>query len=264
MSIEIESLINKIKQKLELRGISSDFIREKISSEIKKSKLDLKKIKEKDLKLLIKDLRSDLRKYSGRFHTNDQDEPLIEHLSTRERLNDLPLIKSIFEKLKVKSVVDLGCGVNPIALASRSIKYDGYDIDGIALNQVNNFFIKNNFDGRTHLMDISKEGVSFPSADLFLLLKVLDVIERRGHKISERIIKSIPSKYILVSFPKITVSGRPMNHPQRGWIERMLSRINLKYTKLETKNEIYYLVFKIEVSHQLISEVQQLQVQKNA
>ena len=89
---------------------------------------------------------------------------------------------------------------------------------------------------------------NLPSADLCLMFKVVDVLEseKKGHKYSEEVIKLLAEKcgFVVFSFATRTVSGRSMNFPQRGWIERMLTRIGLKYKMLEFESEIFYVISK--------------------
>jgi len=79
------------------------------------------------------------------------------------------------------------------------------------------------------------------------LFKVLDPLEQgKGHKLSEVLIKAIPAKWIVVSFATKTVAGKPMRHPERGWIERMLDRIGYKFSKFKTSNELFYIIQKFK------------------
>jgi len=81
------------------------------------------------------------------------------------------------------------------------------------------------------------------------MFKLVDVIEanKKGHKYSEGIIKILANKckFVVVSFSKLTVSGKFMNFPYRGWIERMLERINFNFKILDFPNEVFYVVSKV-------------------
>jgi len=61
---------------------------------------------------------------------------------------------------------------------------------------------------------------------------------------AEKIIRKIPSQYLLISFSTKTLSGRPMNHPQRGWIEQLTKRLGYGFEIIKSKNEIFYLIKK--------------------
>ena len=171
-------------------------------------------------------------------------ELLDTHTSTKERLEDYQSLKDKITPLQVNSILDLGCGINPIALASKEINYSATDINEDDLKLIKIYFKTNKIQGEVFTYDLRALKNPLPKADLCLLLKVFDVLETKGHKLAEKIINFIQCKYILISFSTKTLSGKPMNHPQRGWIERLLKRLNYKYECFKTKNEIFYLVNK--------------------
>ena len=141
--------------------------------------------------------------------------------------------------------MDIGCGTNPIHLADREIVYYATDINEGNLKEVKEHFEKNNISGKVFFYDLRKiKSKDLPNADLCLILKVFDVLEKRGHKLAEKIISSIQCKYFLISFPTKTLSGKPMNHPQRGWIELLLNRLGFQFKIIKSKNEIFYLAEK--------------------
>lgn len=249
----IKQIASKIKQKKELSGLSDKIVLNVLEECLKKKKLDIENLKNKDFKLLVKSVRAQLRDYAGRFNKNSKsrfkllkkgriEDLLKTHISTKERYEIYPQLKKILENLKVKSVLDLGCGINPIALAKSGIEYHACDINEEDLELVSYYFKKNKINGDSFFYDLRNIKEDLPYADICLILKVFDVIEKKGHKLAEKIIKSIKSRYILISFSTKTLSGKPMNHPQRGWIEQLLNRIDYKFSILNCKNEIFYLV----------------------
>lgn len=254
--MNINGVLEKVKQKKELSGIDDSIILESIHRNIKKFNINIEKAKPKDYKELIKIIRADLRKYAGRFQFSLKDRlELLEkgeieyllktHSSTKERLESYPIIKRVIGELDIKSILDLGCGLNPIALSERGINYYACDINKHDLILVKKFFRKNNIDGEVFICDLRNlKYETLPSADLVLLFKVLDVIENRGHKLAEQIISTLKCRYLIASFSTKTLSGKPMNHPQRGWMERMLSRLNYKFKIVKTKNELFYFIDK--------------------
>jgi hypothetical protein len=253
--VEIDYLLNKIKEKKELSGLDNSIVLVALEKQIRKGHFNLSILKKKDIKKLVKLTRNDLRITVGSFNVNfssskldiskvSSEELISLHTSTRERILLYPWLKEFIKKLDVNSILDLGCGLNPLALASKDYVYYASDINGENISLVNNFFKHNNLKGKAFIFDlrnIKKDRALLPSADLCLLLKVFDVIEKRGHKLAEEIITSLDCKYFLISFSTKTLSGKPMNHPQRGWIERMLSRLGYSYKIIKEKNEIFYL-----------------------
>lgn len=251
----IKNLSIHVKQKKELSGLADFVVEDALKSYLKKNNINKDNLSEKEEKIIIKEVRNNLRKLSGRFQNNSEEKIslskktdinsiLSKHSSTKERLEDYSLIKEKINSLNIKSILDLGCGINPIALASNSIKYYASDINESDLEVVREYFNLKNIQGNVFTYDLRNIDNSLPKADLCLIFKVFDVIETKGHKLAEKIIKTIDCKYFLISFSTKTLSGKPMNHPQRGWIEQLLKRLNYKYESFKTKNEIFYIIEK--------------------
>ena len=261
-------LINKIKQKKELRGIADEVVEKTLYSFLAKNPKIEKKISESKnlenssaVEECIKKVRAELRRVSGSFEIDNKDrEILIEqnkiseilstHSSTKERIEYYDLI---YDKIFAitgtpDSVLDLGCGLNPLSFPLteqfKKTIYYASDINKDNLKLVKRYFEKNNIRGRTFFYDLTKIAQDLPKAKVCFLFKVLDIIETKGHKLAEKIINLLRCKYIVVSFATKTLSGKKMEHFERGWIERMLNRLNLKWTKFEVENELFYVVEK--------------------
>lgn len=253
--ITSEFIVSEIRKKKGLSGISPEIIGGLLESYLSKNKISLSKITLRGVKLIVKDIRASLRSYTGRFQSSSADrKKLVEagditrllksHSSTQERMEFYPELREKIYSLGISSILDLGCGLNPLALARPGIHYFASDIREDELEIVRLFFHNHHISGETFVYDLKKMHGALPNADICLLLKVVDVIETKGHKLAEKIIKDVPCKYVLVSFPTKTLSGKPMNHPQRGWIERMLNRLNYPFDTILHKNEIFYLIKK--------------------
>jgi len=241
----MEELIKQIQKKRELSNIHKDVIKNLIE------KYTSSKIKQKQL---IKLVRADLRNLVGQYQISAKKrKQLIEkknwqgllntHTSTKERLETdaYTQIKNIIKQHNIKSILDLGCGLNPLVLATPNLYYTAIDITKDELNIINQFFKENKIQGKTISQNIIKQH-KFPKADICLIFKVFDIIENKTHKIAEKIILSLNCKHILISFPTKKLSGKPMNFPKRLWLEKMLTHHNLKYSTFQTQNEIFYLI----------------------
>lgn len=250
--MEEPELLAKIKQKPELKGIDDSVVSYSLQKYLKRRSISLSSLKKSQIKIVVKEIRAELRILVGQFqkskkrieNLSDFQELLKTHLSTAERLSFYPNIRALFKELKISSVLDLGCGLNPIALASNKIKYFASDINSGELAIISNFFKENKIDGETFVCDLRKiEAYELPKTNITLLFKVLDIIENKGHKLAEKIILSLKSKYILASFATRKLSGKPMNFPRRRWFEKMLSRLSLKFETFSSYNEIFYLIY---------------------
>lgn len=248
-----EELIAEIQKKKELSGISSEVIKNILENKLRK--LPSQILSPKKEKQLIKEIRAELRTLVGQFQLslkkrkaflNEKkwQEILNTHLSTKERIasGGYKIIKNIIKNNNISSILDIGCGLNPLAIATPDIHYTAIDIKQDELEIIGQFFKNNNINGKTIAKDIRELPISFPSADLCLILKVFDIIEEKSHRLSEEIIANLNCKYILISFPTKKLSGRHMNKPRRLWLEKLLTRLNLRFKTFTTSNEIFYFI----------------------
>jgi 16S rRNA (guanine(1405)-N(7))-methyltransferase len=257
--MEGKELIAKIKASKKYKDISEEAIKTKVEEYLAKNK-------NPDEKIALKDIKTSLHRAHGSFrlHNKKLDELLSKkdfikildvHRSTRERLLDY---EKIYEKIfkitgKPKAILDLGCGLNPCSIPLMKLdsilEYYAYDINKSEIEFLNNFFRIFNINGVAQTLDLTNiENVKkLPEADLCLMWKLVDVLEKDGHKYSEEIIKILSKKcrFIAVSFATQTISGKKMMFAERGWIERMLQRIGMKFEKIIFDSEIFYVIGKI-------------------
>ena len=247
-----KNLIEKIKQKKELSGISSEAVQTSLDKVLSKYRINLEKLKKADEKIIIKEVRADLRRMSGMFQlipskkenlSSSFEELLKSHSSTSERLSFYPTLKKLIKDLNINSILELGCGLNPLALADKDLIYHASDINEKELEIIKRFFKKNKVKGNVFVYDLRKIKRDLPSADICLIFKVLDLLPSRK-KTTEEIFDKINSKYFLISFSTRKLSGKKMNRPTRIWFEKILEKKNLKYEKIIFTNEIFYLIAK--------------------
>lgn len=232
------------------------------------------------VKLAVKGVRAQLRRLTGMYYLNkdsqkvqqwlkewnlapiSQRQNILEkilrvHASTRERLL---FIREFYSRLfmvtgKPHSIIDLGCGLHPFALplmGLSAVNYYAYDLHEEEVKLLRQFFValgkeRPSLHGQAELLNIFDEQQlrEVPSADLCFLLKMTDVLDQgKGHKATERMISLIPARWIVVSFPTLTLSRKPMRYPRRRWMEWMCRRVGHKYTILEFPTEICYVLEK--------------------
>ena len=234
-------LVKKIKEKKELSGIEDKAVLKTLENYLEKYKISFDKILPSDAKILVKEIRAVLRKLVGQYYAgrNLSESDLSSHVSLKERADFYQKLNSLLKELKVKSVFDLGCGLNPIAVASPDLKYFASDIDNNCLSLVKKYFRKNKINGEIFYCDLRNIKEEFPKTDICFLFKVLDTLEKKH---AENILKKIQSEKILVSFASHKLSGKKMNFPERRWFEKLLDRLNFKYTKFYSDKEIFYLL----------------------
>jgi hypothetical protein len=253
--VSLEYLRQRIQQKRELARLASAVIDERIAACVARHRIALEKISARDAQLIIKEVRGDLRMLASRFQNNTGIEErsallaarcyrqlLLTHASSAARIADYPFLKKELAARKVTSIADLGSGLNPLALAVPGRVYYAVDIQEDELALVSRFFQQEGIAGTTLVCDLRTSLPALPSVDACLLMNVLDVIEKRkGHKRAEEILTSITAKYFFITFSTKTLSGKPMRHPQRGWIERLLTRRGYVWKRTPLSSEILYI-----------------------
>lgn len=255
-----QEAVNKIKKSKKYKNISEEVISKKVKEYSDKhklqifSELDLKEIKSQ-LHRLHGSFRTETNKLSKHIQNKDYSEALKTNRSTLERLKDYEEIyNQIFNITgKPEIILDLGCGINPISIPFMKINhqkliYYAYDINEAEIRSLNEFFKLEKIKGEAKVLDLTNiENIkSLPHSDGCFMFKLVDILESKGHKYSEEVIQVLihKSKHIVVSFATSTIGGKPMKFADRGWIERMLERINLKFEKFIITNEIFYVISK--------------------
>ena len=259
--MNIQEASEKIKKSKKYKNLPLDFISEKVKEYANKKKLkELEDVALKEIKSLLHKMHGSFRitksKLSKHIKLRDYKQALKSNRSTQERLEEYEQIyQKIFEITgKPKSILDLGCGINPLSIPFMKLnlnllEYVAYDINESEILVLNEFFKLENIHGKAEVLDLSKiESINaLPSADACFMFKLVDILESKGHKYAEEAIQILIKKcdYVVVSFATHTLGGNKMKYAERGWIERMLSRVGLKFEKFEMSNEIFYIISKL-------------------
>ena len=154
--------------------------------------------------------------------------------------------KEVYEKIfsitgKPKKILDLGCGLDPLSFPYKNIYYLASDIDKKSLKKVRDYFRKRKIKGEVFNLDI-RDLVALErlkKVDLVFGFKVFDIL-KKDKRVVRDIIKTINTKWFIVSFPTKTISGRRMKQPRRMWFERLFEI----YKTLRFHNEIFYVIKK--------------------
>ncbi len=228
---------------------------------------------------IIKQIRAQLRKYYGQYRRSVNAQRLHElverllagrivdqHLlrdilalnaSTKERL---PFYEELYEKIfqvtgTPTSIIDLGCGINPFSIPWMrlpKLRYYAYDLNEDEIALLKEFFeylhFRNRkYQGRAEVLDALhlERLLDLRKVDVCFLFKMTDVLDRgKGHRASEAVIKGVPARFVVVSFPTKTLSGKQMNVPEKKWVELMSTRLGYTVTVLKFPTEIFYVVRK--------------------
>ena len=145
------------------------------------------------------------------------------HASTRERL---PVLDRFYAEALAglgpfASVLDLACGLNPLALGwmplAPGATYRAVDIYSDLAGFLNEFFIHCGVNGCAEVHDLTAWQPEEP-VELAILLKTLPVLEQLEKNITARLLEALPARTALVSFPAHSLGGRSKGMP--GFYDR--------------------------------------------
>lgn len=173
------------------------------------------------------------------------------HASTRERAPILDrFYAAIFAEVPgAARVLDLACGLNPLALpwmpVGAGATYLACDIYGDMVAFVGEYLQIAGVAGRAWVCDLVG-GAPVEQADLVLALKLIPVLEQVEKGAGLRLLRGLDAPAILVSFPAQSLGGR-----QRGMeahytqlFERLVAGESWGITRLSFPSELAFLIRK--------------------
>ena len=173
------------------------------------------------------------------------------HASTRERL---AIIDDFYQKSlenipEIHSILDLACGLNPLALAwmpvHPQVELHVCDIYTDQVDFLNAYFDHFKINGRAFCCDLSST-IPDIKTDITYVLKTIPCLEHLRKDIGKSLIEGIQSKYILVSFPAQSLTGRKkgMRHFYDGQFQTLTAEFGYSIDVFSFSNEQGYLVIK--------------------
>jgi len=158
-------------------------------------------------------------------------EAMRSHASTRERLAHLDTFyPRIWQHSGVpRRVLDLGCGLNPLALPWMGIgdaTYLAIDADRRPLEAVRGFL---DLVGQPHRVE-ARDLVGGPPddiADVALLLKLVTTLDRQDGEAAARLLRGLRAGHAVVSFPARSLAGRGrgMERTYRERLDRLVDEV---------------------------------------
>ncbi len=145
---------------------------------------------------------------------------LARHASTRERL---PILDDFYRQLfaglpPVRSLLDLACGLNPLALpwmplAAEAV-YWACDIYADQVALINGWFAAVGQRGEAWQCDLLA-GAPARTADVALLLKALPCLQQVERELGARLLDAIDAPVLIVSYPVHSLGGRKQGMAQQ-------------------------------------------------
>jgi 16S rRNA (guanine(1405)-N(7))-methyltransferase len=157
---------------------------------------------------------------------------LRSHASTRERAAHLErFYPAIWERTGVPgSVLDLGCGLAPLALPwmnlDRGARYVAVDADRGLLDRVDAFLELVGQPHETRALDLVA-AVPEDEADVALVLKLVTTLDRQDPSAATRLLTSVAARHAVVSFTTRSLGGhaRGMERTYRSRMERLAAEV---------------------------------------
>jgi 16S rRNA (guanine(1405)-N(7))-methyltransferase len=140
------------------------------------------------------------------------------HASMRERM---PLLDRFYAEIFAglpppRSVLDLGCGLHPLALPWMGLPPDAvyrcYDIDAELIAFLNRFFAIVGVDGHAALRDLAAAPPG-DAADIALALKLLPSLDHLAGDAGAALLRGLRARHVLISFPARSLGGRQRGMP---------------------------------------------------
>lgn len=141
------------------------------------------------------------------------DEPMRSHVSTRERL---PHLDVFYQRIWAitgapDSIVDLGCGLNPLALPAMGLapdaRYVAIDVDERPLATVRAYLEGSGHPHAVRTMDLVTEAPE-DTADVALMLKLVTTLDRQDPDAATRLLQRLRVRHAVVSFTTRSLGGR--------------------------------------------------------
>ena len=178
------------------------------------------------------------------------------HASTKERMRHLSAFYDfIFDTIgPIESVLDIGCGFNPFTLSyfhkNTGIisKYYALDIDNRISDLNNRYFTSLGMPALASCADVAADTPRI-CADTAFLFKLLPLIERQSKGRSAKLLKEIKAKYLVVTYPTKSLSGKKKGMPDfySAAFEDVMEEIGQNISvcvKQEIGNELVYVLVK--------------------
>ncbi len=229
MDEQLEKLVKQVQEGIKYRSIHPELVENIASTELKKGRSWKDTVKATRNKLHqvgsayqiqpidYERLTSELKTLPKDIHNSEVRRFLIQtmslHASTRERLIILDqFYAECFTSISpVDSILDLACGLNPLALAwmpiSERLQMVVCDIYTDQIEFLNEYFTHFQINGRAFCCDLTQH-IPKENYQVALVLKTIPCLEQIDKNIGSKILKDIQCQHLLVSFPAQSLTGK--------------------------------------------------------
>lgn len=271
----IDRLIEDIRDKPTLKNLSTEFCADKLRKYLSNRMSVLTKLsnpRSKEYRLAVRHVRQKSHEIYEVFQTKevpkraglllriehfipDEHLPILRtHLSTRERIPFYPHLYDLLFTVTgyPKSILDIGCGLNPFSLPFMHLDVDGLFYTASDLGGEDLFLIRKYFEriglleGKTFACNLitDHEQLKKHPADICFAFKLFDVLETQKENITYKILSSLRCTYLIASFPLHSISQGTMRRTKVSYFERMVKKMGFACKNIFFENELFYIVHK--------------------
>jgi len=171
------------------------------------------------------------------------------HASTAERL---PFLENFYATClasisPVHSILDLACGLNPLALPwmplAEDCTYLACDVLQPMIDFLNAFFESYRINGQAFACDLTS-CIPDHRVQVAFFLKTFPLLDQIDKTLSRRLLEGIHAEHILVSYPAKSLGGRskgmPANYTTAFY--RLIEGLNFKVEAFTFPTEIAFLL----------------------
>jgi 16S rRNA (guanine(1405)-N(7))-methyltransferase len=267
MEDALDQLVSAILASPRYRSVCADFVRSIGAREL---------AKRRSLKEAIKATRNKLHQVGGAYLEGRMDYPawldelreaaqfadqeafrfacariMKSHASTRERLPILDRFYAIVlaELAPVHSVLDVACGLNPLAVPwmplAENATYHACDIYQDMVDFLNEFLALAGVRGDAQACDVI-QSCPTQQADVAFVLKTIPCLEQVDKSAGLRLLDAINADHLLVSFPIYSLGGRDVGMPNtyEARFRDLIAQRNWSVRRFEFATELAFLVAK--------------------
>ncbi len=172
------------------------------------------------------------------------------HASTKERIPEADgFYPRLLDGISAGSVLDLGCGLNPLLLPwmglPEGVRYMAYDASAACGLAVTSFFRAWGAEGRFRQCDLADE-VPAEEADLVFMMKLIPTLDRIKPGLGLEVLDKVKAPVVAVSFPTRSLGGRQksMERNYSEGFEAELAKRGWQYDRMSIGHELAYIVRK--------------------
>jgi 16S rRNA (guanine(1405)-N(7))-methyltransferase len=173
------------------------------------------------------------------------------HFSTSERL---PILDDFYQTIlnriqPIPSILDLACGLNPLALpwmpVEADVRYIGCDIFRDMVAFLKTFGKRFNLDTEFYSCNLLDAHFS-EQVKVAFLLKTIPCLEQLEKGFPESLLRAIPAEYILISYPISSLSGKAkgMQENYTNQFNQLMTTGDWTYERFAFSSELAFLVKK--------------------